>query len=180
VLEVDNAKPWQPDAVFLPQNLWATRGAKLRERGYRLVSLAGSSFALMSRRASVPLAHVLSAGGCENASLSWPDAGLQLCNAWLEPDGRATALLGRSADSHERGIRLDMSEADTTQTIAPLDGLITFDELPPGRVAWCKSAQKMQRTKVTFTLRQADGKPIPLSIRGQLRERITLTLLPPH
>jgi uncharacterized membrane protein len=180
VLEVDNAKPWQPDAVFLPQNLWATRGAKFREHGYRLVSLAGSSFALMSRRASVPLKHVLSADGCENASLSWPDAGLQLCNAWLEPDGHVTALLGRNADSHERGIHLDMSAAGTTQTLAPLDGLITFDELPSGRVAWCNSTQRVRSTKVTFTLRQADGEPIPLSTRGQLRERITLTLLPPH
>ena len=182
VLEVDNPKPWQPDAAFLPQSLWATRGAKLREQGYRLASLAGASFALMSRRADTPLAQVLSAVGCENATLSWPDAGLQLCNAWREPDGRVTILLGRSRSSGTTlsGLHLVMSAADTAETLAPLDGLITFDELPDGRVAWCKSLKRVQSPKVTFALRRANGTPVSLSVQGQARDRITLTLLPPH
>ncbi|HTU58451.1 MAG TPA: DUF2079 domain-containing protein, partial [Polyangiales bacterium] len=61
VLEVDNPTPWQPDAVFLPQALWATRGVQLRAQGYRLASLAGSSFALMTRREGPALKQVLSA-----------------------------------------------------------------------------------------------------------------------
>jgi uncharacterized membrane protein len=182
VLEVDNAKPWQPDAVFLPQNLWATRGAQLREQGYRLAGLAGSSFALMSRRASVPLAHVLSADGCEDASVSWPDAGLQLCNAWIDPDGRVTVLLGRTG-SHGAalGPRLELSAGpQVTTTLLPLDGLIELTDLPTGRVAWSKSQRAVPNPNVTFTLFRADGRIIPLSVQGKLKDRISLTLLPPR
>lgn len=182
VLEVDNAQPWQPDAVFLPQTLWATRGARLREQGYRLTSLAGSSFALMSRRANVPLTHVLSADGCEDAGVSWPDAGLRLCNAWIDPDGRVTVVLGRN-HGHDAAPspRLELSAGPRgTTTLQPLDGLIELTDLPTGRVAWSKSQHAVPNQNVTFTLFRADGQIIPLSAQGQLKDRISLTLLPPR
>jgi uncharacterized membrane protein len=179
VLEVDNPRPWQPDAVFLPQKLWATRGLQLRQQGYRLASLAGSSYALLSRRSSTPLASVLAADGCESASLRWPEAGLQLCNAWLEANGHVTVLLGRNAETTARELRLEIGAgSQTSMTLAPLEGLITLDALPIGRVAWCTSPAAVPSAKVTFTLRGANGQPVPLAVQGQHKERITLALLP--
>lgn len=181
VLEVDNPNEWQPDAVFLPEKLWATRGAALRRQGYQLAGLAGSSFALMSRRASTPLASVLSADGCEHASMGWPLAGIQLCNAWRDPDGRVTVLLGRDREPDASLLRprLELSAGpELTTALLPLDGLIELADLPEGRVAWSKSLRAVPDRPVTFTLFRADGDIIPLSVQGQRKERITLTLLP--
>jgi len=180
VLEVPNANPWQPDAVLLPQKLWPTRGLQLREQGYRLSALAGSDFALLSRRTSTPLASVLSAHGCEGASLSWPDAGIQLCNAWREPDGRVTVLLGRQRSSDTRARLALGAGPHFTTTLLPLDGLIELADLPEGRVVWSTSRGALPSSQVTFTLHSADDRIIPLFVHGKQKEGITLTLLPPR
>jgi len=183
VFEVENDNAWQPDAVLLPRKQWSDRGRQLREQGYKLAGLSGASYALLSRRTSTPLSGVLSAEGCAGAAIRWPDAGLELCNAWLEPDGRVMVVLGRSdarGAEASRGTELELRSGPGQIRLGLIDGLVGMDELPVGRTAWSRSAEPIGDPKVTFALIHTNGQAVPLVVQGQQKERITFTLLPPR
>ncbi|HEX2678928.1 MAG TPA: DUF2079 domain-containing protein, partial [Polyangiales bacterium] len=169
------------DTVVLLRSDWPRRGRALREsRGFRLWDLSRTNLAVLSRRPRArKLEEILPIARCDGASLSWPAAGLELCNIWRTVDGKVEAVVRRRAEHAAPGSpRLSLrSQSDgRVLELSPMDGLLDWTELPEGRPVVATTAGAVRDGNVRVFVTDASGTPISAHVGDAVRNDVALRL----